>query len=162
MSHPAFQGAVGRSQSTVQNLAARNPTPILRSIPFPIDQILAATPPAARIQNPTHGVGRFVIDDPRRRRGRGRGRRGWKQRTDENRLNEGDVESGMDLESAGQFEVDGYRVYHLFNDKRANKLRGQFLRVSLECQIFGGKPPRCMWVLGCVCCWSGACTALRL
>ena len=68
-----------------------------------------------------HDVGRFVIDDPRR------GRKGWEQRTDENRLNVGDMESGMGLESAGQLEADSYRVYHFFNGKWTNKLRGQFL-----------------------------------
>ena len=52
----------------------------------------------------------------------------------------GDRESGMDPESAGQFEADSYRVYQMFNDKWTNKLRGQFLRVRLKWQILGGKP----------------------
>ena len=37
------------------------------------------------------------------------------------------MESGMDPESAGQFEADSYRVYHLFNDKWTDKLREQLL-----------------------------------
>jgi len=74
----------------IQNLAVRDPRPLLRPIALPVHQVLEATATAAYVQEPPDRVGRVVVNDPGRRRSRGRRR----QRTGGDRFDLGHMERG--------------------------------------------------------------------
>jgi hypothetical protein len=105
-------------QVVIKDLTPRNPTPLLWTISFPIHEILETSTPPSGIHYAAHRVGRTTSDHPRRRRTRRRGQ----QRTEENRLEAGDMKGGVYSKRCRQFESDHNRVNDSLHHKRTNEL----------------------------------------
>ncbi|RXN25309.1 hypothetical protein ROHU_021582 [Labeo rohita] len=93
-------------ESWIQDEPPGNPRPLLRTVTLPVDEILGATAPRARIKDSPDGIRRTTVNDPGRRWGRNLGR----QRREEDMFELGLVENRMDPERCGQLEPEGDRV----------------------------------------------------
>ncbi len=57
------------NESTVQNVASRNPTSLLRTITLPVYQVLITSASTPHINEPPHRIGWRSFDESGRRRG---------------------------------------------------------------------------------------------
>ena len=81
-------------KAIIQNETAGNPGPLFWSITLPVDEVLEPSSPRSNIQDPGNREGWMVVDEPGGRRGLGR----RAEHAGRHRLEQGNVERGMDLE----------------------------------------------------------------
>jgi hypothetical protein len=100
-------------------MTVEHPAVLLRSVSFPVQQVLPAATPTAHIQNPPNCIGRMVINELR----------GWRsccrlrQGTGADRFNQGYMKSRMDPERGWEFQVHSRGVNDTF--KGTNEIGGK-------------------------------------
>ncbi|KAL0147263.1 hypothetical protein M9458_057429, partial [Cirrhinus mrigala] len=60
-------------KGVIQDVSGRYPTSLLRTVTFPVHQVLVSAPPPPRIQNTIDRIGGFPVYESRRW-----GNRGWR------------------------------------------------------------------------------------
>ena len=112
-------------------------TSLLRTVTFPVHQVLKSVSPSPRVQNTIDRISRFPIYESRR--GRNRGRR-IKMRT-KHGFYFGYMKGGMNSPVRWRkFEADCHRTNNLGDSERANEFGGKLIRHGAERNVLSRKP----------------------
>ena len=121
----------------IQDVTSRNPTSLLRTVTFPIHQVLKSASPPPRIQDATDRIGWFPVYESRRWGNRGRRINAGKK----NGFNLGHVEYRMNSPVHWrEVEADCHRTNNFGDRKRANEFRSQFIGYGAERNVLSRKP----------------------
>ncbi len=125
------------NKGVIQYVLGRNPTSLLRTVTFPVHQVLKSSSPPPRVQNAIDRIGGFPIYESRRGRNRSRRIKGRPK----NGFNFGYMERGMNSPvRRREFEADCHRTNNFSDRKRANKFGSQLITHGPERNVLGRKP----------------------
>ncbi|RXN38198.1 endogenous retrovirus group K member 18 Pol -like protein [Labeo rohita] len=125
------------NKRVIQNVSSRYPTSLLRTVTFPVHQVLESASPPPRVQNTVDRIGRFPIYEPRRWGN-------WDRRINTSKKYRFDfrhMEHGMNPPVRWrEIKADCHRTNDLGDRKRANEFGSKFIRNGSERNVLSRKP----------------------
>jgi hypothetical protein len=124
-------------KGVIQDVSSRYPTSLLRTVTFPVHQVLESASPPSRVQNTIDRISRFPVYETRRG-----GNRDWRVNASKKYgLNFGNMKYGMNPPVHWRkVEADCHWTNDFSDRERANEFWCELIRNGAERNVLGRKP----------------------